>query len=267
MQKAFFIEEEPSKNSIDENDVVAKYAGKYSEYDIKPSKNMPGFYLVKDKVKDRDSSDLINSKIQKIIFSDCVKSFDEIVKNATKISEKNIVSDLKDIILKRSHRKVFSIQESKICDNKIKYDRDQNNNISKFNPNKQSDKTKISLNLKSSECDINLDTKKNIFDKLNKKPFGKSVIIDSNIINSLIIHINGYDEKNDKIIFDILKIPMSVDYRYAISKNTLEIKILGFLNLQNARELMDSFEYKFANFGNKNIKVSINEVVVYNEFF
>lgn len=313
MQRAFFIEEGPSKSIVSDNEISARYSGKYSEYEIKPSKNMPGFYIIKDKVKNRDSSDLINSKIQKIIFSDCVKSFNDIEQSVSKFSQiqENIAKGLENIISKKPHKDIFSIEETKeenvseskkdeeeildenidiaeileddkledinlleceniisnandICNENDSFDLDCNDEFINLDELKQLDEE--CENIDKDCIDMENFSYDDFYDNTNKKPFGKNVIIKAMIVNSIIISVKGYDEKNDKMIFDVSKIPMSVDYRYAISKNTFEIKISGFLNLQDARELMDSFEYSFVSCG-KNIKVIINDVLAYDEFF
>lgn len=331
MQRAFFIEEGPSKDTIDDSEITAKYSGKYSEYEIKPSKNMPGFYLVKDLIKNRDSSDLINSKIKKIIFSDCIKTFDEIIKglqNTHKIEE-NLLHGLKNIIDKKPRSLVFSIDEDlskevkeesfkteentelknnittkenkeveKVFQQDILKDEAIENNIGVL-PNQEIAAENIQDDFKDDDLSknyelINLDdlnfpednkeigSNNNIHEIYDEyielenlvygdneliNAFGKRVEFDSNIINSIVISVSGYDEKNDKIIFDVSKFPNSVDYRYAISKDGLEIKILGLLNLFDARILMDTYSYSFISHGGKNIKVIINNVLVYEENF
>lgn len=327
MQRAFFIEEGSSNDTIDDSEVTAKYSGKYSEYEIKPSKNMPGFYLIKDLIKNRDSSDLINSKIKKIIFSDCVKTFDEMInglQNSTKIEE-NLVDGLKNIIYKKPRSSVFSIDENLSDEHNEKSFQIEENSELKNNiatkENQQVEKNFKQDNLKNEviqdnivilsnqeitlenmqDDDLNKDYELINLDDLNFpqddkeirstnniqelydeyielenlvygdneliNAFGKRIKFDSNMINSIVISVNGYDEKNDKMIFDVSKFPTRVDYRYAISKDTLEIKILGFLNLLDARILMDTYSYSFISHGGKNIKVSINDVLVYEENF
>ncbi len=57
---------------------TAAYSGKLEEYDIMISKSMDGFLIIKDKIKGRDGSDLVNDKIEEFIFLDTKKSFKEL---------------------------------------------------------------------------------------------------------------------------------------------------------------------------------------------
>lgn len=59
--------------------IEAKYSGKFEEYEITPSKNLPGFFVIKDKIPNRDGSDLISNSIDKLIFSDVAKSYEDII--------------------------------------------------------------------------------------------------------------------------------------------------------------------------------------------
>lgn len=77
-----------SKNKT--NEKTAFYQGKFSEYEIFLSKNVHGFYVLTDTIKDRDSSDLVDGNISTFVFSDCKKSFDEIMLNLNKNLKSNI---------------------------------------------------------------------------------------------------------------------------------------------------------------------------------
>lgn len=59
--------------------IIATYSGNFDEYDISPSKNLPGFFVVKDKVERRDGSDLISDSISKLVFADVTKIYDELI--------------------------------------------------------------------------------------------------------------------------------------------------------------------------------------------
>lgn len=59
--------------------IVARYSGNFDEYEIIASKNAPGFYLIRDRVQKRDGSDLISDGIDKFIFKDVEKNYQELI--------------------------------------------------------------------------------------------------------------------------------------------------------------------------------------------
>ncbi len=50
--------------------IVARYSGCFNEYEISTCKNLEGFMVVNDTIKDRDGSDVIDANLEKLIFSD-----------------------------------------------------------------------------------------------------------------------------------------------------------------------------------------------------
>lgn len=65
-----------------EDGIEAVYSGNFNEYDIYPSKNLPGFIVIKDRVERRDGSDLISASISKCIFLDTEKTYNELIGNS-----------------------------------------------------------------------------------------------------------------------------------------------------------------------------------------
>lgn len=72
--------EDDVKSGKVEKGIEAFYSGKFEEYDIYLSKNLPDFIVIKDKVQRRDGCDLISSSISKCIFLDINKTYHELIK-------------------------------------------------------------------------------------------------------------------------------------------------------------------------------------------
>ncbi len=58
--------------------IIAKYQGNFNEYNIQKANSLKGFLVIKDTIKQRDGSDLVNQEIEKFIFADMCKSFEEL---------------------------------------------------------------------------------------------------------------------------------------------------------------------------------------------
>lgn len=77
----FFKNKNSTKRKIKDskNDkLIARYTGKRDEYEIFPSKNLNTFFVVKDKIDNRDGSDLIGRGIEKLIFADIEIVYDNL---------------------------------------------------------------------------------------------------------------------------------------------------------------------------------------------
>ncbi len=59
---------------------IAKYSGNLEEYDIIKSNLISNFLIIKDNVKNRDGSDLVNDDIVKFIFCDSKKNYEQLCK-------------------------------------------------------------------------------------------------------------------------------------------------------------------------------------------
>lgn len=72
-----------SKNEeLDEGnkeEIVARYSGKFEQYKIKSSKKLSSFLIVEDMKKNRDGCDIVNEQIDKFIFLDITKTYDELL--------------------------------------------------------------------------------------------------------------------------------------------------------------------------------------------
>ena len=158
---------------------IASFERNLNEYQISRAKLADEFIIVSG-----EESDLIGREVDKFIFKDCEKSFDEMI------------------------------------------------------------------NLKS-ENFINL----------------AGVEIKDELIKSIKISINGYDESHDSLDFDLNLISLSVPYRYAISNGCFEMNIF----LKEKREVVDrflaTFSYKFeANSGKeRHVVAFVNEAKIYEQ--
>lgn len=296
MHRAFFIEENPQ--NIDENEIIARYQGKFSEYSFKPSKNMPGFYLIKDSVENRDNTDLISNKIQKFIFSDCEKTFDDIVSHQREIAlSKNIINGLNSITKQKIHKNIFTISEnsqissnlSDICAQNLsiikpvelqsKRAQLMQKNFVKYqilapNDNFIQPKEQIFCPKMINISPNLLKTAKNdeIFaqnDEISSEiVFGKGIKIEVEIVKSIFLLIKGYDENSDKFIFDTNKMPPKANYRYSIFKDRFEMKINAEISYQNALNLLKTFAYSSKNtHKSKTIILSVNGKTIYEKQF
>lgn len=70
---------------ITSKEAVAKYNGNFQEYNIKLLKNMTDFLIIEDSVANRDGSDLINNKIDKFIFLDTTKTYEQLLEETNKL--------------------------------------------------------------------------------------------------------------------------------------------------------------------------------------
>lgn len=298
MRRAFFIEENPE--NIDENEIIAKYQGKFIEYSLKPSKNMPGFYLIKDSVANRDSTDLISDKIQKFIFSDCEKTFDELVLHHDE-TDQNLLKSLNSLISQKPHKNVFAIDESPkissnlskncalspikpvaFCDEKkfqMKFNQKPAVKYQILAPNTQAKKQKeqvfcvnfpkildigVRKNLNADEKNIQISSQNDEICEIN---FGKSVKFDIQIVKSIFLLIEGYNENSDKFIFDTSKMPTRANYRYSIFKDRFEMKINAEISYQNAINLLKTFSYIAPKNSTKRVSLNINGKTIYSEQF
>lgn len=83
--KAFVVEESFGSKEILKDDMTrAVYSGKFSDYIITRPHLLSDMLIVTDMINGRDKVDIINSSIKELVFSDCVKNFDEI---CSKISQ------------------------------------------------------------------------------------------------------------------------------------------------------------------------------------
>ena len=93
------------------------------------------------------------------------------------------------------------------------------------------------------------------------------VEIKDELIKSIKISINGYDESHDSLDFDLNLISLSVPYRYAISNGCFEMNIF----LKEKREVVErflaTFSYKFeANSGKeRHVVAFVNEAKIYEQ--
>ncbi|MDO5045456.1 DUF5416 family protein [Campylobacter sp.] len=88
--KAFEIQEGESQNIRTKSDMAtAFYSGKFSQYIITKSHMLKDSLIVTDMVSLRDKVDIVNSSIKELVFSDCVKKFDEIWAEFENLSENN----------------------------------------------------------------------------------------------------------------------------------------------------------------------------------
>lgn len=91
--------------------------------------------------------------------------------------------------------------------------------------------------------------------------------IKDELIKSIKISINGYDESHDSLDFDLNLISLSVPYRYAISNGYFEMNIF----LKEKREVVErflaTFSYKFeANNGKeRHVVAFVNEAKIYEQ--
>ena len=156
---------------------IASFERNLNEYQISRAKLAEEFIIVSG-----EECDLIGREVDKFIFKDCEKSFDEMI------------------------------------------------------------------NLKSENC-INL----------------AGVEIKDELIKSIKISINGYDESHDSLDFDLNLISLSVPYRYAISNGCFEMNIFLKEKKDVVERFLATFSYKFeANSGKeRHVVAFVNEAKIY----
>ncbi|QCD53104.1 DUF5416 family protein [Campylobacter sp. RM16192] len=86
---AFLVEEGDNSSSIiDKTDVdKAIYRGKFREYIVTKSRLLKNSLVITDMLSNRDGVDIIDSSIRELVFSDCIKNFNEIYSNFIEIKE------------------------------------------------------------------------------------------------------------------------------------------------------------------------------------
>ena len=158
---------------------IASFERDLSEYKISRAKLADDFIIVIG-----EECDLIGREVDKFIFKDCEKSFDEMI------------------------------------------------------------------NLKSENC-INL----------------ANIEIKDEIIKSIKISINGYDESHDSLDFDLNLISLSVPYRYAISNGCFEMNIFLKEKKEVVERFLATFSYKFeVNSGKeRHVVAFVNEAKIYEQ--
>ena len=108
------------------------------------------------------------------------------------------------------------------------------------------------INLKSKNC-INL----------------AGVEIKDELIKSIKISINGYDESSDSLDFDLNLLSLSVPYRYAISNGCFEMSIFLKEDKEVVEKFLSTFSYKFeANSGKeRHVIAFVNESKIYEQTY
>ena len=158
---------------------IASFERNLNEYQISRAKLADEFIIVSG-----EECDLIGREVDKFIFKDCEKSFDEMI------------------------------------------------------------------NLKSENC-INL----------------AGIEIKDELIKSIKISINGYDESHDSLDFDLNLISLGVPYRYAISNGCFEMNIFLKEKKEVVERFLTTFSYKFeANSGKeRHVVAFVNEAKIYEQ--
>ena len=91
--------------------------------------------------------------------------------------------------------------------------------------------------------------------------------IKDELIKSIKISINGYDESHDSLDFDLNLISLSVPYRYAISNGCFEMNIFLKEKKEVVERFLATFSYKFeANSGKeRHVVAFVNEAKIYEQ--
>lgn len=97
---ADFIVEEIGENRVSKTSIQeAVYSGNFHEYIISKSHSLDDSLIIADMFSNRDGVDVINASIDRLVFKDCVKNFNE------------IYFDRKEIVTKSQNEKVFKFDD------------------------------------------------------------------------------------------------------------------------------------------------------------
>lgn len=274
---------EKSNNIIEKTDSqTAVYNGKYSEYEFCISNKMQGYYIITHKTTAK--SDLINSQIKILQFSDCTKTLQDII---NELNPKSILKKRNINIKKPEQISQFPFEV--IEKTKPPFEVIENQNT----PNEQNIIDKVSL--KGNQAfDNSYEEKlhdayvyeqalnqafeykkfKKVYgpqlqqieyisdDDMFRFNFGKLIYISQNI-SDIRLYINKFDENNDGFYFK--NFPNNLEYKYGISKDKFFAHFIANLSAREAIDFISTFEFATKNRTTKQILVFANDILVYND--
>lgn len=209
--RAFAIEESSNSHKIVKDDInKAVYSGKFEEYIIARSHLLVDTLVVTDMINERDGVDVINSSIKELIFSDCVKKFDQVLNEVSLKNHLNTDENFK-----------FEIIEEPFDE------------------------------CKSDSCVYK---------------FEENIKILDDIVRSVKIFINGYDESSESVYLDLQILDNKSVYKYKITNDTIEISISTHMQARVVSEFLKTFAYTKMSLAPKKAKeiyIIVNDKLLY----
>nr|WP_253908172.1 DUF5416 domain-containing protein [Campylobacter sp. RM16188] len=161
-------------------------------------------------IHERDGVDVINSSIKELIFSDCVKKFDQVLNEVSLKSHVNTDENFK-----------FEIIEE-------------------------------------------------LFDECKRDScvykFEEDIKILDDIVRSVKIFINGYDESSESVYLDLQILDNKSVYKYKITNDTIEISISTHMQARVVSEFLKTFAYTKMSLAPKKAKeiyIIVNDKLLY----
>lgn len=96
--------------------------------------------------------------------------------------------------------------------------------------------------------------------------FEQAIDVSDEIVKSIKIFINGYDESSESISLNLQILSEDSRYKYKITSNTIEITVLTHMDARSVKEFLDTFVYKKMNYkfdDAREIYVIINNKLAY----
>lgn len=288
----FSIQENSDQMPSKTNSKTAIYGGNFDEYSFAPSKKMPGFFIITDKISGRGGSDLIDKSIEKLIFHDCEKSFSQIASSLEQIydfavnSDTNLDVNSQQNLLESSEMNSDNLDaDFEIVEQEIPFEileeekpfeivenaneaQNENNILnakftnlvqtsSEVNSQANSDNEPIKppSEITASENSLKITEPKGEF------AFGASILPTTDTIKDLKIYIYGFNESKDNFYFDTDG--CELNYKYSIAKNVFCAHFIGEINSKNARGFLNSLSFSGEKSQNHKIVVLIDDLPIF----